>query len=200
MRALALGFLTVLGACGAAFAADPDVISAPEPNAARFADWSGAYVSLGAGYGWLRDADDRFVPTLRTKGSDPVFNVSAGYLHQMGQFVVGAEGTYQYQRIVFDDLPVGFPEIHTSDAWILRGRIGGAIDRVLVTANLGFSYANTNIGMEDWGFIAGISADYKLSDNVFAGLAYDHQFYRNFDGVPLDADIDQITVRLGYTF
>jgi len=200
MRGIALGVLAWLGACGAASAADPDVIAAPEPEAARFADWTGAYVSIGAGYGWLRDKDDRFVPTLRTTGADPLANISAGYLYQSGMFVGGVDGTYQYQRISFDNLPVGFPEIHTSNAWMLRGRLGAAVDRYLITANFGAVYADTNIGMEDWGFVAGLSVDYKLSDQIFAGVAYDHQFYRNFDGVPLDADIDQVAVRLGYQF
>lgn len=200
MRGFALGVIACLCMSGSALAADADVIAAPEPSASRFGGWEGAYASIGVGYGWLRDKDDRFVPTLRTTGSDPVASISAGYLHEMGMFVVGVDGTYQYQRISFDNLPPGFPEIHTSNAWMLRGRIGSTIDRFLVTANIGAVHADTNIGMKGWGFIAGASVDYKLTEQIFAGVAYDHQFYRNFSGVPLDADIDQVSLRLGYKF
>lgn len=201
MRLIALGIIAAMASAGAATAAEPEVIAAPAEQAAPPTGiWTGGYVAISAGYGWLKDKDDRFVPTLRTKGSDPVYGISAGYLKSWGVFVAGVEGGYHYQRITFDNLPIGFPVIRTEEAWSLRGRIGAAYDRVLVTANAGAIYANTNIGMEDWGIIAGASIDYLLTDNIFAGLAYDHQFYRNFDGVPLDADIDTVQLRIGYKF
>lgn len=200
MRILALGFVALIGLSASALAEEPDVVPAPEVSASRFGDWTGGYVSLGLGYGWLRDVDSRFAPPLEAAGQDYVIALSAGYLHQMGMFVGGVDATYQNQRITFEGLPLGFPEIRTEEAIALRGRLGVAHERVLVTANLGAVYATTNIGMEDWGLIAGASVDYKLTANIFAGLAYDHQFYRNFDEVPLDADIDQVTMRLGYKF
>lgn len=198
MRGLALGFLALFSST-AAFAADPEVVPA-QPSPARLADWTGAYVNISAGYGWLRDHDARFAPPMETYGSDPLYGITLGYLHQMGRYVIGAEGTYQYQRIVFDDLPPMFPTISTEEAFILRGRVGATYDKWLFSANVGAIFASTNIGMEDWGAIAGVSADYLLDNNMFVGAAYDHQFYRNFDEVPLDADIDQVTLRLGYKF
>lgn len=198
MRIPALGLLALLAAT-AAHAADPAVIPA-EPGAERFGTWEGAYANLSVGYGWLRDHDARFAPPLETYGSDPLVGLSVGYLKQLGYFIAGAEATYQHQHIVFDDLPPGFPEISTEEAFILRGRLGVTHDRWLVSVNAGASFASTNIGMEDWGAIAGLSVDYMLEKNMFVGAAYDHQFYRNFDEVPLDADIDQLTLRLGYKF
>ncbi|MBK8455686.1 MAG: hypothetical protein IPL47_00045 [Phyllobacteriaceae bacterium] len=158
------------------------------------------YASLSLGYGWLHDVDNRFVPALRTAGSDKIIGLSVGYLHQAGKFVAGAEGAYQYQHIVFQGLPVGFPEISADEGWMVRGRVGVAHDRWLATANVGAIYGTTNIGMKGWGAIAGASVDYLMTANIFAGVAYDHQFYRNFSGVPLDADIDQISMRIGYKF
>lgn len=200
MRHIALGIIALLGASLPVAAAEPEVISAPQPTSERFGRWTGGYVTLSAGYGWLKDFDERFAPPLESAGQDVVFGMSAGYLHEFGHVVVGAEAGYQYQRIVFEGLPAFFPLIRSEEAWALRGRLGVSYDRLLVTANLGAIYANTNIGMEDWGWALGASADYLVTDNVFAGLGYEHQFYRNFDGVPLDADVDTVNLRLGYKF
>lgn len=200
MRILALGLVALLGTAHTAAAADPTVVTDGPAAAERFGDWTGGYASFSLGYGWLHDVDNRFAPALQTAGDNVVLGMSVGYLHQMGKFVVGVDGTYQYQHIVFEGLPLGFPEVSAEEGWMLRGRLGVAHDRWLATANIGAVYGTTNIGMEGWGAVAGASVDYLLTKNIFAGVAYDHQFYRNFDGVPLDADIDQVAMRIGYKF
>ncbi len=184
-----------------ALAADPAIIRADEapeyeaPNPERFGSWTGAYVGVSGGYGWLRDVDRSFVPPLRSKGDDFVFGVYAGYLYQYGMFVGGVEAEYQRQKINFE----GFP-IDTEDAYMMKAKAGVAYDQWLATAHLGAVYATTSIGLDDWGIVAGAGVDYMVNDYLTVGANYSHQFYDTFDGTLIDAGIDTLTMRVGVKF
>ncbi len=97
---------------------------------------------------------------------------------------------------------------YAQDAYSLELRAGAAFDRWLVTANAGVVYATSNIiypltgagPLADWGYTAGVSADYLISDHVFVGAKYDHQFYRNFAGNPTKVDVDTGSLKVGYKF
>ena len=70
----------------------------------------------------------------------------------------------------------------------------------VAAANIGAIYGTTNIGLDDWGVIAGATVEYALTDVFTAGINYSHQFYRNFDGTLIDADLDTVTLRVGARF
>ncbi len=169
--------------------------------------WTGAYVSAHLGAGWLRDSDTNF-PANPSRGDNGVFGASVGYLHQMGNFVAGAEAGYRRQKIQFTTNGWDAFQIYAKDAYILELRAGMAFDRWLVTANGGMTYATSNIiypltgkgPLADWGYNAGMSVDYLMTDHVFVGAKYDHQFYRNFAGNPTTVDVDTGALKIGYKF
>lgn len=162
--------------------------------------WRGAYVVASGGYSWLRDVDDRFpAPFNTTFGQDFVGGAAVGYLVQSDTFVVGGEVGYRRQNIEFEGIAAatGFP-IFTENLFSATLRGGVAHENWLVTGNLSFNYATTNIAMNGAGLGLGVSADYLFTDNLFAGLAIEHQFYRGFAGAPVDADLNTVLARVGF--
>ncbi|MEJ6782627.1 outer membrane protein [Aminobacter sp. Piv2-1] len=176
------------------------VLSSSAGEAADFGtrgevDWSAPYIGISAGYGWLRDVDRSFTPPLRSSGDDVVFGAHAGYLHQFGSFVLGGEAEYMRLDINFE----GFP-IDVEDAYAAKARIGFAFDRLLLSGHAGATYITTNIGLEDWGWVAGAGADYLLSDNLTAGVSWDHMQFDRFDGTQIDGQIDLVKARVDFRF
>ncbi|MBS3651568.1 outer membrane beta-barrel protein [Pseudaminobacter sp. 19-2017] len=158
-------------------------------------DWSAPYFGISGGYGWLRDVDRSFTPALRSSGDDVVFGAHAGYLHQFGAFVLGGEAEYTRLDINFE----GFP-IDVENAFSAKARAGFAFDRLLLTGHAGATYITTNIGLEDWGWVAGAGADYLLSDNLVAGVSWDHMQFDRFDGTLIDGQLDLVKARVSFRF
>ena len=183
---LALGF--------SAEAADLGGASPPAATSASV-DWSGLYLGVSAGYGWLNDTDYSFTPPLRSSGEDVVYGGHVGYLHQFGAFVLGAEGEFTQLDINFE----GFP-IDAEKSFALKARGGFAFDRFLLTGHAGATYATTNIGLEDWGWVVGAGVDYAITENIVAGVSYDHMWFEQFDNTLIDADVDILKARLSFKF
>jgi outer membrane immunogenic protein len=190
MRIWIAGFCA-LALAGSAEAADielPEVTTVP-------GDWSGPYLGVSVGYGWLDDIDYSFAPPLRSSGEDVVFGAHAGYLHQFGPFVIGAEAEFSRLDINFE----GFP-IDAEESVAFKARGGFAIDRLLVTGHAGAAYATTNIGLEDWGWVVGAGVDYAITDNLVAGVSYDHMEFDEFDATLIDAELDVVKARISLKF
>lgn len=192
----ALACFAFLVAAGSASAADFDIIEAPEIDAARFG-WTGAYLGVSGGYGWLNDVDRSFVPPFADEGDDWVFGAHVGYLHQFGSFVVGAEVEYSYLDIRFERAPI---TIYAEDAVALKLRGGYDFGDFLVSAHGGAVYATTNILLQDWGWTLGANIDYALTENIVVGAQYTHFDFTEFDGTLIDARLDMLTARIGYKF
>ncbi|MDH6233102.1 outer membrane immunogenic protein [Mesorhizobium soli] len=176
------------------------LLSSSAGEAADFAggaavDWSAPYLGVSGGHGWLRDADRSFAPPLRSSGDDVVFGAHAGYLHQFGAFVLGGEAEYMRLDINFE----GFP-IDVENAASAKARAGFAFDRMLFTGHAGASYITTNIGLKDWGWVAGAGADYRLTENLAAGVSWDHMQFNRFDRTLIDGKIDLVKARLDFRF
>lgn len=175
-------------------------ISAPEVEEERFG-WTGIYAGIGAGYAWLEDVDyappPGFPSPLYDQGEDWVYGAHVGYLHQFGNFVVGAEAEAMKLDITYE----GFDFITIEDSLALRARAGIAWDRFLFTGSAGMAYARTNyMDLKDWGWTFGAGVDYAMTDNITAGVHYTHYRFSEFDGTMIDATIDLVTARVGYKF
>ncbi|MVA98043.1 outer membrane beta-barrel protein [Nitratireductor sp. CAU 1489] len=192
----AFSCLFLLATVGAASAADLDIIEAPEINPERFG-WTGAYVGASVGYSWMNDVDRSFVPPFPDHGEDWVVGAHAGYLHQFGSVVVGAEVEYTNLDIRFERAPF---KIYANDAVAAKLRAGYAMDRLLVSAHGGAVYATTNIRLQDWGWTLGANVDYALTNNILLGLQYTHFDFEEFDNTLIDARLDTVTARIGYKF
>jgi outer membrane immunogenic protein len=183
------------GAAAADFGAAAPIDAAP----AAF-DWQGFYIGASAGYGWLEDVDRAppppFVAPLYDEGDDWIFGAHAGYLHQFGHFVAGFEA----QAVKLDITYEGFDFITVDNSYMLKGRAGLAFDRLLLTGHVGAAYAETNIDLKDWGRVAGVGFDYAITDNLIAGVSYDHLWFEEFDGTMIDASLDLLQARLSFKF
>lgn len=157
--------------------------------------WSGPYIGASLGYGWLRDTDYSFSPPLRSSGEDVIFGGHVGYLHQFNSFVIGAEGEFTRLDINFE----GFP-IDAENSIAIKARGGFTFDRFLLTGHAGAAYAKTNIDLKDWGWVAGAGIDYLLTDNIVAGVSYDHMWFNGFDDTLIDARLDLVKARLSLKF
>ncbi len=177
------------------YAADDIEIVRLDNDTSQEYGWSGVYAGMTGGYGWLRDVDRSFVPPLVSRGDDWVFGAHAGYLHQWNQMVIGAEVAYQSMDIQFE----GFP-VFVEDAATARVRAGFAYQKWLFSAHAGATYATTNIGLDDWGYNIGLAVEYMFTENIIAGLQYDHHSFDTFDGTLIDATVDTLALRISYKF
>lgn len=180
-----------------ALAADPEIIEAPKTDIdpARFG-WSGGYVGLSAGYAWLRDVDRQFAPPLYDRGDDWIFGAHLGYLHGFGNFVAGAEVEATRLDINYEL----FNFIKVTDAVAVKARAGAAWNRFLFTGHLGAAHVNTNVGLEDWGWVYGAGIDYALTDQFTLGAQYSRFSFKEFDNTRIDAEVDLLTARVGVKF
>lgn len=179
-----------------ALAADPTVIPAETVEPSAFS-WGGAYLGASFGYSWLKDVDNGFNPPLHDEGDDWVFGGHAGYLVEFGGIVVGAEVEATRLDIQYEN----FDFITVDDSFALKGRLGYAIDRFLVSGHAGGVYATTNfMDLKDWGWTAGAGLDYAFTDNITVGAQYSHFGFDDFDGTLIDAKVDTVTARFGYKF
>lgn len=190
MRIWTAGIFSLVVAGSIAEAADFESRISPTPL-----DWGGLYMGISLGHGWLRDIDYSFTPPLRSSGEDVIFGFHFGYLRQFGAFVVGAEGEFIRLDINFE----GYP-IDAEESFSAKARGGFAFHRFMATGHAGAVHAKTNIGLEDWGWVVGAGMDYAITDNVIAGVNYDHMWFDRFDGTLIDARLDLLKARVTLKF
>lgn len=192
-----LGYLTGALVIAGATHALADGMPPADPS-----HWRGAFVEFEGGGGHIADYDMRFPPPYqRTSGNNYVYGVSLGYLMNFNGLVAGVSAGYRYQPIEFEGIDKILGYSIRADELLHSGlRLGYAAGPVLATVNASLLYATSNIPMEDYGVGLGVSLDYMITNGLYAGVSYDHQFYRDFAGAPLDIDVDSVVFRLGYLF
>src|SRR5688572_23863799 len=108
---IAFASALLLGAAGAANAADLIIEDAPAADIAVAGDWTGAYV--GGHIGWVSgDVDWELVPQPGPAGTYTIggwlLGAQAGYNWQVDTFVLGLEGDVSLGDIVSDEELSGF--------------------------------------------------------------------------------------------
>jgi len=208
-------------ATGAASAADlPRRTFAPTPpvafSPAPAFSWSGFYAGVNAGYGWgsLGSAGNAFF----NKPDGFVAGVTAGYNHQINQFVVGLEGDFGWAGLK-SSRAVTPTDLYSSRAnWMgtLRARAGFAADRALVYATAGYAgasmehrYLNTGLGgglqvSESWqhGWAAGVGIEYAFTHNISMKTEYLYVSLgrKTMFAPPVNAGLSASLVRVGLNY
>ncbi len=222
MRTFLLTLAAVVTAAGApAYAADvADVIYADKSFEDRW-NWTGAQVGVQAGYGWVKDRTNAPDPAFcfpgpdvcAASGNDDVYGLFAGYNHQFANFVIGAEVSYTHHDSLFNDIST----VAMHDTTVVAARVGYAIDRVLAYGFVGGVYGRTsasalpsppfapnmatkNWAGNDWGLAYGFGVDVAVTENIFVGLRYERQEYKNFNNLNIDAWSNAGLMRVGYKF
>ncbi len=196
-RILVAGALTLAIATVAAIApvVAADLPQAPPASTARAGfrrqapvyNWSGIYVGINGGYGF-GSSDWTNTGTALDSGN---FNLSGGvaggtlgFNYQINQFVVGAEGDFDWAGIT-GSTSKGICSAFactTKNTWLgtVRGRAGFAADRVLFYGTAGGAFGEiqqsgaglTGDNFNRFGWTAGAGLEGALTDNLTARIEY----------------------------
>lgn len=184
--ALAASTATMSYAGGMGTVTEEPVIVQPAPApVALGGDWTGAYGGLSLGKAWVED--DNF------DDSDMVYGLHGGYDYDFGRFVLGGELDYQ----TGDDISLGGEDF--DDILRLKMRAGYDLDRTLVYGVLGGAQLNTD-NFDDTGWVAGVGAEYLVTDNVSVGAEYLYHKFDDFDDTGVDLDADTLSLRANFRF
>ena len=165
------------------------VLALSAPITASAADWNGGYAGVQLGYGW-GDASG-------TSGDGMIGGVHAGFLSDMGTFVVGGEIDYDTADISF-----GGTDLIDSVAR-LKLKAGTEMGQTLVYGTVGAAYATANLGgtaYNDTGWLIGIGADTFVSDVVTVGAELLYHDFQEFDTSGVDVTATTLALRVSYHF
>jgi len=197
MKRILLGGIGILGLfiaapLSTASAADMAVKAppAPAPTTPVFS-WTGFYVGGQIGGAWghdngIIDPPDVFIP-FNINASGGIGGFHAGYNYQVGQWVVGVEGSVDWAKLnkTFD---VGICTVFCADATTkadtqgsIRGRVGIAVDRALFYATGGVAVAQiTNTYDTTTAFGGGFASLSHERDGWTAGGGFDYAVTNNW--------------------
>lgn len=104
------------------------------------------------------------------------YSFFGGYLHDLGNIVVGAELEYT----VADNWDVS---VNDEDSLIsFTGRVGYDLGRVLPYVSLGLgTYETSSVPEVDMLTFVGVGADFQVTDNIRLGLNYETGMNDEFD-------------------
>ena len=172
------------GVASSAMAADlPTRKAPPAPQvyaAPPVFSWTGFYVGVNGGWGAGTNGGDFGSPTGGLVGG------TAGYNYQIGQFVVGLEGDWDWADLNKNGYSAVLASPYSNkidDLVTVRARAGYAIDRALLYVTGGYAGIDTNgsflLGgvpgsQESWrnGGVIGGGVEYAFTNNISAKAEY----------------------------
>jgi outer membrane immunogenic protein len=174
--------------------------------------WTGLYLGLQGGYGWGHEsyADNIFGPVSHSPQGG-IFGGVLGYRYQIGQFVLGVEGDWDWADITKSGVnAVGPYSTRTDDIATVRARAGFAIDRALFYVTGGYAGADTQLtingfgSQSEWrsGGVIGGGLEYAFTNNISAKAEYLFAPLQSqsFDGAKSDVDLSMVRAGLNYKF
>lgn len=180
---------------GAAFAggyvapvvpAEPIVVT--QPAAVPGVDWTGFYAGLQYGQG---DLEGSYGGVSADAGDFDALGVHAGYNHDFGKYVLGAE--LDYNKVELDDVD------GDGDLVRLKGRAGADLGRFMPYVTLGVAHLSADDS--ETGFMYGLGADFMVTEKFTMGLEYANHKFDDVGGVDgLDAEADLLQIRASYRF
>jgi outer membrane immunogenic protein len=187
---LAVALMVAAGAAQAGgpvvVADDPAVVA---PAAPTGYDWTGFYVGLSAISGTF--SDDGGATSDGTSG----YGLQAGYLRDLGTWVIGGE--LAYAKGDYDAFPLND---WTSTRLKLIGGYGAG--RVMPYGFVGLSNYDVNGATQfsDTVTIYGIGTKFAVSPKIAVGLEYLVENKTNFDNAGFDMENSELSLRLDYRF
>ncbi|MFC7705097.1 outer membrane protein [Plastorhodobacter daqingensis] len=170
------------------------VAAAPAPVVvATGRDWTGIFGGAQLGYGWATAEDDN--------GLDEDFDgvlggAHIGFDYDFGQFVLGAEASYNAADISND-----YGKLDQMTRLGLRA--GFDAGNALIYATGGWANARIDLDGDratDDGYYAGVGVDYFLADNwTVGGQLLGHRF-DNFNDSGVDVKMTTLEARVSYRF
>ena len=200
---VAVAAMTVLaGPALAGTWSEPVVETPPAPPMPTYTahNWTGAYVGAGLGWSqWTRSGG--MTEPLRAENPDLMLNDSTisgltysgfvGYNQQlMNGMVLGAEAELGGFQI--EDFDVDYMAR-------LKGRLGFAMDNVLVYGTGGAAYIAGD-GDSAWGWTGGLGVEVAMDGNWFIGAEATHTRFDNVGPFDTTWTANMINARVGFRF
>lgn len=193
-----LGAAAILLCTTPAIAADAVVMRHEQPDAvplaAKATDWSGLYLGLSAGRGRLDGSlEVQGLAPLQGDFDGPLYGLFVGYNKQFDNNVLaGIEADLEHNENANQLLSV-FGDLAGKTEWqgSVRGRIGYALDRLLVYMTAGYATTRAEAEIDGVGsasasfsgYTVGAGIDYAVSEHLFGRV--DYRYY-DFGKEPLD--------------
>lgn len=165
----------------------PVITPAPVMPVATRIDWTGPYIGVQLGNGWLSFEDDG----IETEADDLLYGVHAGYNFDFGNFVLGGEIDHDQTEIAIDD----FNSLDNITRAKLRAGVG--FGQALVYATAGAAHANATIddlSYSDTGYFYGAGVQYMLTDRVSIGGEVLQHEWGDFDEALPTGDVSATTL------
>ncbi|SFS12459.1 outer membrane protein [Yoonia litorea] len=176
--------------------AEPVVV--PEPVAVPVAaplptgsDWTGFYAGAQLGYGQLKSDG------LSTDPDGLMYGVHAGYLYDLGTWVVGGEIDYDISDIEEEGDDVALDSV-------LRGKVRVGYDAgdwlPYLTAGVASATTSGALDASDTGAFGGLGLDYRVSDSIRVGAEVLQHSFPEFDNNDFDIDATTAALRVSFEF
>ncbi|MGA2493768.1 MAG: outer membrane protein [Roseiarcus sp.] len=198
------------GVASSAMAADLPTRKAPPAPAQYYAppafSWTGFYVGVNGGWGGGTGGGDLGSPTGGLVGG------TVGYNYQIGQFVAGLEGDWDWADINKSGAIGSTSYSNKIDQLVTaRVRAGYAIDRALLYVTAGYAGAEDKVSVPtafsstDWrsGGAVGAGLEYAFTNNISAKAEYIYaplQGKTYAPGYKNNADLSLVRAGLNYKF
>ncbi len=184
VAAVALGAMPAFAGGPTQAYIEPSVAPVATPVVAPSADWSGFYVGGQLGYGDVGGVVD---------GNDFTTGLIAGYRADLGQFVAGIEGNYDWTDIALNGGAA------TLDNVARLKLIGGYdLGPALVYGTVAAVRAESSLGSDN-GYALGVGMDYALTRNVTLGAELLEHRFDNYLGLG-DVNATTFNTRVGFRF
>jgi outer membrane immunogenic protein len=176
---------------GSAAAADMQspVYKAP-PSPEPVFSWTGFYLGVNGGYGWSRFDGSGTFGSGSTTGKGWLGGATVGYNYQMGRFVLGIEGEFDWADVKHEESLFAGTLSLKNDYFITAApRLGYAFDRALVYGKVGAAWTRDKWSANDGlggtasasnnrsGWMLGAGLEYALSQNLSAKIEYDYLMF-----------------------
>ena len=198
------------GVASSAMAADLPTRKAP-PAPMSYAppaySWTGFYVGVNGGWGGTSGGGNLGSPTGGLVGG------TVGYNYQIGQFVAGLEGDWDWADINKSGVNgvVGPYRNKVDELVTARARAGYAIDRALLFVTAGYAGAEDKVSIPsgvsstDWrsGGAIGGGVEYAFTNNISAKVEYIYAPLQNKTyaiGAKSNLDLSLVRAGLNYKF
>ena len=161
----------------------------PAPAALQSSpDWTGFYGGIQLGYANVDtnagSDDDDFIGGL-----------TAGYDHDLGDWVIGASLDYD-----FTDIRIAGTTTDLEQIFRAKVRGGYKIGNGLLYATAGYANADTNNAGNEDGYFIGGGYEYLVSDHFSIGGEVLYHEFNNFDSTSTDVEATTVQVRGTFRF
>jgi len=214
--------LVLLATSFSAQAADiPRPVYKGARSVVAYYNWTGFYIGANGGYGWgTSDWSVAGIGIADTKPKGWLAGGTLGYNYQVGSFVWGLEGDFDWSDMKGSSACVvgGFVTCESQQSWLatFRGRVGYAFDRWLPYITGGGAYGHikatasnpliaASVSNNQLGWTVGAGLEYAFLGNWSAKIEYLYVDLGSFDttafsATPITINFKENIVRAGINY